>query len=258
MIQFWLNELTKLLMLKMGYRLLKSPQVYWKKNSANCLVEVVGAPASGKTTALRSFYQKNQPGIQRIRPRLHLDQRVFRGAVDPCQLEIISEFAQLARSGVRLCAGRKISYSDFEMLIFRLHQSTHYLKMGGMVLEEEGLFKTFPETMLSYLNSRALARSAFLERRAFVVFEARPEFQANMFRRRKISQLRPGEARRDFEKEFERGLPERIKKYSSSLAVWADLKEHLNECGTPYIVVNPEQGISDNAEEITEFIERLS
>jgi len=254
MFQYCINEHTKLLSLRLGYRLLRAPQVYWKRNAPRLLVESVGAPASGKTTTLREVYKYNRAEIERLRPRIHLEKASVRRTVPPSHLEIIREFIELGLSQKPRFSGRNADYSHFEMLIFRLHQSAYYLNMGGMVLEEEGLFKTFPEAMLSYLNRQAPSSASCLENRAFVIFETRPDFQANMMKSRKLGRLWTRKARDEVENALDETLPKRIEKYEKTLAVWSDLKSQFQKSGTPYIVVDPERGLRAGAQEIERFI----
>ncbi|TVP76098.1 MAG: hypothetical protein EA353_12645 [Puniceicoccaceae bacterium] len=222
------------------------------------IVECVGAPGSGKTTTLDAFYKANSGDFARLRPKVYVNKNVFEGAIERCHLEIICEYARLSYSGGSEAKEKNVNYARFERLIAKLHESAHWSTLGGVVLDDEGLFKQFPVTMLAYLNSKGLARDECLKNRAFIIFDTEPAYQAEMIKTRKGGRAWSRKKRALLEEEFVRGLPDRINKYIQKRAIWRDLKAQFVERGVPHVVVDPARGVAFNAEAIGKFISEVS
>ena len=222
------------------------------------IVECVGAPGSGKTTTLKVFYNGNRGFVHSLRPRFYLDGGTWGGLVDRLHLEIIGELASQGEPSQNESVKTKLSYEQLDQLVIRLHQCRHYLGMGGLVVEEEGLFKTFPEMMHACLHNRPNIGPILLKNRAFVIFETDPFFQAKMIKERKLGRAWSKKRRHQVEQRYDENLPKRLLRYSETLAVWRGLKAKFDDWGAAYIVIDPADGVSSNAEKIARFLIDLS
>lgn len=200
----------------------------------------------------------NRTKIQRVRPNAYLNRQISEGPVDDSHLAIIGQHVRLGLSEKKHFRRNKVTYNRLPHLIERLHRSEHYLQLGGVVLEDEGLFKTFPRTMLSYLNNESAASAAWLARRAFIIFEANPAHQANMIISRRLNRVWSRRTRLEQEHKCREDIQNRMHKYSHTLSLWADLKEHFKRHGVPYVVLDPDQGVSFNGQKIGEFVSEIA
>ncbi len=257
-ISYWLNQKTKNLFLRTGYRLQKSPRVLWNKNSRDLLVEVVGAPGSGKTTTLEEYYQKNRAEIVRLRPRVHLNRALARGRIHPSHLAIIQAYAKTQGSWATQHATHEVSYHHMELLIARLHQAAYYSDMGGLVVEDEGLFKTFPQLMLAHLENQGNSSPSCLQERAFVIFKTDPAYHFELHRKRKIGRLSSKRKVDALNHKFQESLPRRLERYAASVSLWSRFERVFQEFDVPFLVIDPSRGLALNVKEIERFLGEIA
>ena len=256
---YWLNQQAKAMYLTMGYRLQKSPRIYRRQSPRRLLVECVGAPGTGKTTTLDFFYRHHRSGFERLRPGILGERVISQGPIEPCHFEIISTFLKLGMPNSSASNRLEVvNYARFEMLIRRLHESKFHLAMCGTVLQDEGLFKTFPSLMLSYLNEKSSRGLESVKNRAFLIFETDPSYQAELIINRKVSRTWSQDGKRDLKGKHDAAIEKRMAKYKESLATWEALKLHLKEGGVPFASVDPSNGVSLNSQTIRHFLDDIS